>query len=442
MLNRPVLNRRNALKSTALAAAATTFVAKQATAARKASDRIPMGIIGCGGQGMNLLRLFAAIPEFEITYVCDPDSQRSAGAVAEVEKLRKTKPQAVSDFRKVLDDGQVAAVAIATPDHWHAPAAIMACDAGKHVYVEKPCAHNIREGRLLVEAAARSKRKVQHGTQSRSLPLVAHAIEALHQGVIGRVVAARAFNIQQRRDIGRAQSETAPATIDYDQWVGPAEMVPYQPNRLHYNWHWWHNFGTGDTGNDGVHELDIARWGLGVETHPKFVSSVGGKYVFNDDQEFPDTQVATFDYPGSGEFTDHKQLTFEMRIWSPVTPDEGIENGVAFYGTEGWMLLAKRGLVKVFGRGNKPKELPGKQPSMTSHHQNFADAILKDEPLRAPIEIAHLSASLVHFANISTRLRRALEIEPQTERFVADNDANQLVSRPYRKGHWAIPQGV
>jgi predicted dehydrogenase len=419
-----------------LAAAAT-----QASAAPKAQT-LTLAAIGVGGQGMNLLRQFVGRPGVEIAYVCDPDETRRLTAATAIQVATGKAPKAVADFRTALDDRSIDAVVIATPDHWHAPAAILACDAGKHVYVEKPCSHNIREGRLLVEAARRSGKVVQHGTQSRSMPLVRHAIRLLQERAIGDVLVAKAFNIQRRADIGRARPGDPPKGFDYDLWLGPAPAVPFQSNRHHYTWHWWYDFGTGDMGNDGVHELDIARWGLGVEGHPSSVSAAGGKLFFDDDQQFPDTQFVTFDYPGEARTRTHRQLVFEMRIWSPYQPDEGVENGNLFYGTDGWMLVSKRGVLKLFDAKGKPRPVPGQPDPSPSHQENFVAAVRGEAPSNAPIEVGHVSAALCHLGNIATRLGRSLRFEPKAESVIGDDEAQALTSRAYRADHWAIPKGV
>ncbi|MCH7726741.1 MAG: gfo/Idh/MocA family oxidoreductase, partial [Planctomycetes bacterium] len=240
---------------------------------------------------------------------------------------------------------------------------------------------------------------------------------------------------------GHAKPGNPPAGVNYDLWVGPAPMVPFQSNRFHYQWHWWFDFGTGDTGNDGVHELDIARWGLGVETHPTLVSAGGGKFSFDDDQQFPDTQLVSFDYPGDGKVGNRRQLVFEMRLWSRYGL-EGIDNGNAFYGTKGWMLLSKRGVLKVFDERNKEVPLKTDRPELAGHQQNFVDAIRGNGQLQAEIEVGHLSATLCHLANISTRLNRTVQFDPKTEQIVGDDEANALTHRKYRKGHWAVPAGV
>jgi predicted dehydrogenase len=411
----------------------------------QASDTLVIGAIGCGGRATGLLKSFTALKGVEVAFVCDPDQARADAAARLVYKLGGRAPSVVNDLRRVLDQKSVDAVIVATPDHWHAPAAILACDAGKHVYVEKPCSHNIREGQLLVEAARRTGRVVQHGTQSRSNPVLAQAVQMLREGIIGDVLVARAFDVQRRADIGHAAPEPPPAGFDYDLWVGPAPFVPFQKNRHHYSWHWWYNFGTGDMGNDGVHELDLARWGLGIEGHPSSVSALGGKYYFDDDQQFPDTQTVLFDYPGDGTPGHRRQIMFELRIWSPYQPD-GLENAVAFYGTEGWMLASKsgKGVVKLFDQQGKPRPVtleaaPGEGDR---HQEDFVQAIRSGRRPHAEIGIGHVSATLAHLGNIATRLGRSLRFDPATEQIIGDEEAARMTRRSYREGHWAIPRGV
>ena len=302
-------DRRQFLKQTgALVAGTATLGFASSARAAGANEKVVMGIIGPGGMGTNLLKSFAAQKDVEFAYVCDVDADRMAKAAKEVETISGKAPKSVKDLRRILEDKSVDAVIIATPDHWHAPATILACDAGKHVYVEKPCCHNIREGRLMIEAARRHKRIVQTGTQSRSTEHVVKAMELLRNGAIGDILVSKAWNSQLRRSIGHAQPSTPPTNLDFDQWIGPAPMVPYQSNLLPGIWRWWYAFGTGDMGNDGVHDLDIARWGLGVETHPSTIAALGGKFFFDDDQQFPDTQYVIFEYAGDGKRK--KQLIF------------------------------------------------------------------------------------------------------------------------------------
>jgi predicted dehydrogenase len=377
----------------------------------------------------------------ELACVCDPDDSRAAKAAKAIGGTTGKPPKTVRDMRNILDDPSVDAVIVATPDHWHGPATLLACEAGKHVYVEKPCAHNIREGRLMIEAARRTNRVIQVGTQSRSTEHVKKAMQLLHDGAIGDVLVAKAWNSQRRRDIGHAKPATPPDGFDYDLWLGPAPYMPFQPNRFHYTWHWWYALGTGDMGNDGVHDIDLARWGLGVETHPTTVAAAGGKYFFDDDQQFPDTQTVLFEYPGNGNAGQRRQLIFEQRIWSPYR-QEGFENGNAFYGTEGMLLLGKNEGWQLFGPRNKLIESMKPTDRDGPHQLNFLECIKSGQRPQADVEIGHLTATLCHLGNIATRVGRMLRFDPQHERIIGDQEADRLVRRTYRQGHWAVPQNV
>jgi predicted dehydrogenase len=412
-----------------------------------ASEKIVMGIIGPGGQGSGLLSSFSAMKDVHVAWVCDVDERRAEVAAKRVKETAGNEPRREKDMRRMLDDKSVDAVIIATPDHWHAPATILACDAGKHVYVEKPASHNIREGRLMVEAARRNNRVVQLGTQSRGTTHIRKAMELIKSGAIGDVLVAKAWNSQKRGTIGKQQPADPPPNLDFDLWLGPAPVVPYRRNLLHGVWRWWYDFGTGDMGNDGVHDIDIARWGLGVETHPSNVAALGGKYYFDDDMQFPDTQYVVFDYPGAGPGGKAKQLIYEQRIWSPYK-QEGHENGNAFYGTKAMLVLGKHDGWKVIERdGNVLQELKGDIEN-APHHRDFLDCVRATangtvKRPRADIETGHLSSSLSHLGNIATRLGRSLRFDPKTEQVIGDEEANRLVGRRYREGgHWAVPKGV
>lgn len=428
-------NRRNFVKTTS----ATALLGASALATRGMAvdgKRLRIAYIGCGGRANGLLGDFK--DHTTAAWACDPDASRAADF-----QKRSGASKATGDFRQALDDASVDAVVISTPDHWHAPAAIMACAAGKHVYVEKPCSHNVREGRLLIEAARRNNVTVQHGTQSRSNPQIAQAIAMLQEGLIGEVLVAKAWNVQRRKNIGHASPTDIPSGVDYDTWVGPAEWMPFQPNRFHYDWHWWHNFGTGDIGNDGTHEIDMARWGLGVTGLPKSAVAVGGKYYFDDDQQFPDSATCCFEWPGDGSVGKRKQLIFEMRIWSTNYP-HNCDSGIEFYGTKGMMFVSKRGKLQVWDEANQLlKEPRPKQPlTLASSHQvDFIESIHEGRRPAADIALGHDSVCLVHLANLAIRTGRGLQIDPATETIVGDDAANQLLGRSYRAGgHWGIPK--
>jgi predicted dehydrogenase len=434
-------NRREFLQHTSLglATAAATVAVAQAQTKVASSDKIVLGIIGPGGMGTNHLKNLVGYPEVEIAWVCDADANRMNAAAKLVEGTRGTAPKTTQDMRRVLDDQAVDAVFIATPDHWHAPATILACDAGKHVYVEKPCAHNIREGRLMIEAARRNKRVVQVGTQSRSSAHVMKAMQLLKEGAIGEILTAKVWNSQRRSPIGHQQSTTPPKELDFDTWTGPAPLKPYQPNLLPGVWRWWYDFGCGDMGNDGVHNLDIAVWGLGVETHPTTIAALGGKYFFDDDQQFPDTQNVLFEYAPDAK-GQRRQLAFEQRIWSPYR-QEGYENGNAFYGTKGLLVMGHTVGWQLFGERNKLVDSMNGSPDLPAHHRNFFACLRSGETPHADIGVGHLSASLCHLGNIATRLRRVLSFEPQPERIQNDSEGQALVRRQYRD-HWGTPKGV
>ncbi len=404
-----------------------------------AGRRFVLGVIGCGGMGGNLIRSFAAMKNVVITHTCDVDIERARQGAKLVQEAAGNTPQVVQDLRRVLDDKQIEAVVIATPDHWHAPAAILACQAGKHVYVEKPCCHNIREGRLMIEAARRHNRVVQTGTQSRSVPHVIEAMKKLREGAIGEVLVAKAWNSQFRGSIGHATPGQPPAGLDYDLWVGPAPMRPYQSNLLHGVWRWWYDFGCGDIGNDGVHDIDIARWGLGVEGHPSTVAALGGKHFYDDDQQFPDTQYVIYEYASEAGGGRKRQLIYEQRIWSPYV-QEGHENGNAFYGTKGMMILGKKSGWQIFGPRNEPGAKMDGVFDSTPHHRDFLEAMVSGRRPNADLETGHCAATLSHLGNIAARMGRVLRFDAKAERITGDEEADKLARRTYRAGHWAVPQ--
>lgn len=430
-------NRRSFLNKTVTGAAALT-AASYARAAGS-NERFVVGLIGPGGMGSSHLRTLLSERDVLISHICEVDRNRLANAIKNATADGR-EPAGVGDMRRVFDQREVNAVFIATPDHWHAPAAILALDAGKHVYVEKPCAHNIREGRLMIDAARRARKICQVGTQTRSSEHAMTAMQILREGAIGEILAVRVWNSQMRRNIGKVQPSEPPATLDYDTWLGPAPRVPYRSNMLPGSWRWFYAFGTGDMGNDGVHDLDIGRWGLGVDTHPSTITALGGKYFFDDDQEFPDTQTVVFEWPIAGKVGKKKQLIFEQRIWTPYKM-EGYENGDAFYGTNGMMLFGKESGWKLFGPRNKEIRTGNGSPNLLAHHRNFFECIRTGRTPAADIEIGHLSASLCHLGNIATRVRRVLNFDPKTEQIHNDKEAGPMVRRQYRD-HWATPRGV
>jgi predicted dehydrogenase len=382
------------------------------------SERARIAVIGLRNRGTDLTRLFATNPGCEVVAVCDVDNTMFEKPVKAVEEITKKVPRSEQDFRRLLDDKSIDAVAVATPDHWHALLTILACQADKDVYVEKPASHNVVEGRRMVEAARKYKRVVQLGTQMRSTQHVREAIAHLHSGALGKLAMARAWTHQKRINIGHGKPDPVPAGIDYTMWQGPAPERPFYPNRFHYNWHWFWHWGTGELGNNGIHGIDVARWGLGVDA-PVTVSSGGGKYVFDDDQETPDTQTVTWEFPGAC-------LAYEHRIWSNHGT-EGSLFGVAFYGERGTLIISEKGWRVEEGDGANGRANPAGQ---ALHVQDFVDCIKSRHEPNADIEIGHLSTRLCHLGNIAFRTGKKLAFNAATECF-NDAQANALLAREY-----------
>jgi predicted dehydrogenase len=440
-------NRRDFFKTVGagtLAYAATRDVAQAAI-----TDKVNVGLIGSGGMGTNHVRNLAKRKDVDLTWLCDVDSKRLNQAADVVKAAGKTRPTVTGDLRKMLDDRRIDAVFIATPDHWHTPAALLAMAAGKHVYVEKPCSHNIHEGRLLVDAAAKSGKFVQVGTQSRSTECVQDGIQRVLGGAIGDVLVAKSWDSQKRSTIGTAKPTDPPSHLDFDTWVGPAPKVPYQKNLLPAIWRWWYDFGCGDIGNDGVHDIDVGLWGLGINEptksidgrttvqHPERVSCMGGTYFFNDDMQFPDTQYAIFEYPEQANGR-RKQFIYEQRIWSPYVQD-GYENGSAYYGTNGCLIMGHTVGWRLYGPRNKLIAERTGRADLVAHHTNFLNCIRGvEKQLNAPATVGHQAATIVHLANISARVGRTLNFDPKTESITNDDEAQSLVGRKYRD-HWGTP---
>jgi predicted dehydrogenase len=414
--------------------AASTAAALQRMAIA-ASDVVRIGMIGIGGRGNALMsQEVSRVKNAKITHLCDVDQSRLEKAQASAEKLGYGKVRGSADMRRLLEDKEVDAVIIATPDHWHAPATILACAAGKDVYVEKPISHNLREGRLMVEAARKYKRVVQAGMQSRSRPSTIKAVGVAHSNQLGRVLLAKAWNSQLRQDIGAKGNGAPPASVAYEDWVGPAEMLPFNENRFHYKWHWHWNFGTGDIGNDGAHQLDQARWALQAGL-PSRVSGSGAKYYFADDQQTPDTMNLSFDFGGK------QGLVWEMRIWHDYGL-EGIDNGVAVYGTEGFLHIGRWNRTwgyRVFDKSGKlVTEYQDKEPDY--HMQNFVDCVISRQKPNCDIEIAHESNALCHLGNIVHRTGRNVAFQASSESIPNDAEAHGMLRRKYR-AHWGTPRG-
>ncbi len=414
------IDRRMFMGAAGVLATTPTF----ATAGRAANDRVRVGVVGLRSRGTEVAREFARNKGAEVVAVCDIDDANFGKAVEGVEKDGGKAPRTEKDFRRLLDDKEIDVIVNATPDHWHALIAVLACQAGKDVYTEKPASHNVVEGRRMVQAARKYNRVVQLGTQRRSMDHVKEAIALINAGTLGKVGMARAWIHQQRKPIGHGVVGPVPKGVDYAMWQGPALDRPFMANHFHYNWHWFWNWGTGELGNNGIHGLDVARWGLGVDA-PKTVSSSGGKFVFDDDQEVPDTQIVTYEFPDSC-------LVWEHRMWSKHGID-GLTFGIAFYGNKGTLVIDEKGWRVEDPDGGKPeKPLSGKAANgVASHVQNFLDCVRSREKPNADIETGHLSTRLCHLGNIAYRTGRKLTFDASREAFVDAPEADKLLSREY-----------
>jgi predicted dehydrogenase len=404
-----------------------------------ANGRLRVAIAGTNSRGLAHIQCFGTIKNVEIAYICDVDDRAIAKGLAETAKWQPVAPKGVRDFRRALEDPTVDALAIATPDHWHAPMALLALAAGKHVFVEKPCSQNPHEGELLVAAACKSDRLVQMGNQRRSFAVMREAIASIHAGAIGRPYFARAWYTNSRGSIGRGRPAPVPDWLDYDLWQGPAPRRPFTSNLIHYNWHWFWHWGTGEALNNGTHEVDVGRWALGVD-HPLKVASLGGRYHFQDDWETPDTQTINWEFPGG------KSMAWEGRSCNAF-PVEGRARGTMVHGTEGSALLDGTE-YSFFDRKNKiVHEVKGGAPvdatntvSSTGiaydaeHFQNFVDAIRDGVPLNSPVSDANTSVHLLHLGNISQRVGRELHCDPATGRIQGDVEAMKLWRRDYAPG--------
>jgi predicted dehydrogenase len=432
------MDRRDFLMSTAVltASAAVRGFASP-------NDTVRIAVVGCGGRGQSHVAAWSAMPNVEIVALCDVDESHIATKLKYLESKGAKKPATYVDYRKLLEDKTIDAVSLATPNHWHTLQTIWACQAGKDVYVEKPCSHNIFESQQIVAAARKYDRIVQQGSQSRSSPALREAVQRMATGELGEVYMARGLCYKWRDTIGHEPVSAVPAGVDYDLWTGPAPKRDFTKNRFHYNWHWMWDTGNGDLGNQGIHEVDIARWGLGV-THPTKVSAIGGKFMFDDDQETPNTLSASYEFEVKGV---RKMMTFEVRHW--ISPHEAGINGDKpgntignqFYGSKGYLVIDNYNKYYSFlGKD----QLPGPGASAKDEHwENFIAAVRsrKREDLNAEIEEGALSCNLMHLANISYRVGRTLHWDAKTMTCVGDPEANKMLTRAYR-APFVVPKNV
>jgi len=422
-MNSP-LHRRDFVKRTTLysfgLAAAPLFA--RAQAAKSPGEKLVVGVMGLS-RGFDHVKALQQISNVEVAYLCDIDETRIARAQKSAFATAEKQPKVVKDFRRILDDKGVDALFIAAPNHWHAPATILACSAGKHVYVEKPASHNAREGELMVAAARKYKRVVQMGNQRRSWPGVIEAVEKLRAGVIGEVRSARTWYTNARTSIGRGKPVPVPANIDYDLWQGPAPERPYLDNLVHYNWHWRWHWGGGEIANNGPHAFDLARWGLGVE-YPTRVTCNGGRYHFNDDQETPDTSIATIDFGSKCLIWDGSSCHPRNNENLPFVAWYGDNGSLANYGN-GYKIFDPKG--KQVGEGTGPG-------GDKSHIENFLLSIRGDAKPNSEIAVGQTSTLLCHLSNIAYRTGHTIHFDPVARKIIGDKEAGKLWSRDYRPG--------
>ena len=437
-----MMNRRRFLSQTAAATVglAAAFPGR-ARAQKSANDTINVAIIGirgdnkghptwtARGRGQDHYEHLAGIPNVRVTHVVDVDERHFKTSLPFMKEKWGGDPKSETDFRRVLDNRDIDAVTIAAPDHWHALMTILACQAGKDVYVEKPISHNIVEGRRMIEAARRFNRIVEVGTQRRSSGLIAKAVQFLRDGGLGTVYEGRTIVYRFRDPIGVTPNSPLPAGVNYDLWLGPAPARPFNENHFHYHWHWFWEYGTSDLGNTGVHSLDSVRWLLGKQEHPRTAHSVGGLHEAGapTDQVTPNTQQATFQY------ADGTRLHCEVRNWGG--PPESA--GIYIYGSKGWMKLGDDKAQVFFGRRNEAGPVltaEDKPEAGQAHFENFISCMRsrQSQNLRASIEDGHFSTTLCHLGNISYRVGRSVTFDGAAERFVGDDDADKLLSRKYR----------
>jgi predicted dehydrogenase len=441
------MNRRRFLQSSALALSTVALAQNEPKAAP--SERLRVGCIGIAGRGGGLLNGFASLKEVDVAHLCDIDPRRLATGAAALEKRTGKPAKTTTDFRKLIDDKDLDAIVVGTPDHWHAIPTILACLAGKDVYVEKPDGHNIVEGQRMIAAARRHNRIVQLGTQSRSAPHMLSAMEFIRSGKLGRCLVAKAWESDKQGSIGKPKDGEPPEGIDYDMWLGPAPKRPFNPVRFHGNWRWFFDYGTGDLGNDGVHRVDVARWALATAVEasgegpmppfPATVSAAGGKWYFDDLQEWPDHLQADYEFTlpnGTGRI-----LTYEMRLSNPY-PYHGAAEGAAVFGDQAYIVIANGGWTAFGPKGVKIAEQQGSIQDVP-HIQNFVDCVKSRKKPNADLEtIGHPSSVLCHAGNVAWRTGRKLKLDAATETFTGDGaaEANALRTRPEYRKPWILPE--
>jgi predicted dehydrogenase len=441
--------RRSFLKKTVLGSASAALGLSRALNAGEVapSERVRAGFVGVGGRAGRLLKLFAEQPDVEIVGLAEIDQRRVPDAMRLLAQRTDRVPAVYGDFRRLVNDSSIDFLVVGTPDHWHAIPTIMACQAGKDVYVEKPDGHNLVEGQRMVAALRKYDRVVQLGIQSRSDPGMQQAMDYLRSGKLGKVLVAKSWESTHQSSIGRPADSDPPAGVDYDTWLGPAPKRPFNPRRFHTHWRWFFDYGTGDLGNDGVHRIDYARMALDMARAargepplglPTKVSALGGKWYFDDMQEWPDTLQGSFEYPESEDAPPLVQ-SYEMRLWTPSNYHD-LGEGAYLFGDQGSIVIGTRRWRAYAGKNRLVAE--GKcSTDATPHVRNFLACVKSRQQPTADLErVGHPASVLCHMANVAWRLGRQLEFDPATEMFVGDDEANALRTRPVYRRPWTLPE--
>ena len=453
--------RRSFVTNAALGAGLAAATSQRSAGQSAPGDTVSVGVVGIRGRGRGHMREFAAMPGVRVSYLCDVDERLFDESVSEVERLAGYRPRTETDIRRLLERDDLDAISVATPDHWHALMTIWACQADKDVYCEKPCSYTLREGRKMIEAARKYERIVQVGLQRRSSPRVAAVTRFVRDGGFGKAYRAKAVIYRGRVSIGKVQESSVPDGVNWDLYLGPAPYRAFDLNRFHYGWHFFWDTSTSEVGNNGVHFLDVLRWGLDKHVHPVKVHCAGGQFVEDSDSEVPNVQVGTFEY-ADGTLLEVEATT----LYSP--PFGGVRVGGFFYTDRGYVgsendWTAMQGEFTPRDRPDSPAgvsyrannlsfpeiayrpgpEIPDLGQPVAGHFQNFIDCVRsrKREDLHCEIEQGHLSTSLCHLANISYRVGRKLDFDPDTETFPGDDEANALLTREYREPY-VVPDEV
>lgn len=466
------MERRTFIKSTLAGTAALQVPLILNAKIKGANDRVRVGVIGIRGMGQNHIKSYQALDNVEVAGICDVDQNLFPGVIQQhFTDKHLPRPETYVDMRRMFENPDIDAVSIVTPNHWHALAAIWAIQAGKHVSVEKPCCYNIYEGKKLLEAAEKYNVIVQDGAEQRHNPCSQSAVKFLESGQLGEVYLAKGICFKRRNTIGRfpdgpmQEDQKHPygnftisylSKVDYNMWLGPAPERPFNPNRFHYNWHWNWDYGNGDMGNQGVHEVDIARWGLGV-TLPTKISAMGGHFMFSDDQNTPNVLMAMFEFPNpNGQSDKKKMMQFEVRHWysnREVVLEENSSNsagymmsaanniGNLFFGSKGYLVKNVDEWRTYLGSEGEPGP---RGSGLGDNYQNFIDAIRANDPGRisAKIKDGVYSCIVIHLGNISYRLGRSLDFDPEKMEILNDPEANAMMSREEYRAPFVIPDKV